>query len=296
MGYLLIVSMVWAFSFGLIKSFLGDLDPNFVACARIVISFLIFLPILRLKKLKPIVAIQLFLIGMIQFGLMYVAYLYSFRYLAAYQVVIYTTFTPIYVTCISDLLDRRFHPRLLLTSSMAIVGTYIIVHKEMHRFEIQTGFLLLQVSNLCFAAGQVFYRRLMNRHRDLKDAHVFGLLYFGAFLVTIVPVAVTTSWPDLSLDGNQVLALLYLGILASGICFFLWNLGARRTNTGALAIFNNLKIPLAVTCSLLVFGEEAKMVTLLLGGTIIIAALFINEYFVRLPAPKSKAKEKCKQN
>lgn len=286
MVYLLIVSIVWAFSFGLIKEYLAGLDSNFVACARILISFLLFVPFLRLKNLSPLLAIQLLLIGMIQFGLMYVAYLYSFQYLAAYQVVIYTTFTPIYITCISDILDKRFHPRLLLTSSMAIVGTYIIVHKEMHRFEIQTGFLLLQISNLCFAAGQIFYKRLMNRHRELKDVDVFGLLYFGAFLATVVPVAVTTNWSALDLGREQVFSLLYLGVLASGICFFLWNLGARKTNTGALAIFNNLKIPLAVTCSILVFGEEANLRTLALGGTIILSALFINEYFVRLPAQK----------
>ncbi len=286
MAYLLIVSIVWAFSFGLIKEYLTGLDSNLVACARILISFLLFVPFLRLKNLNPLLAIQLMLIGMVQFGLMYVAYLYSFQHLAAYQVVIYTTFTPLYITCISDILDRRFHPRLLLISMMAIVGTYIIVHKEMHRFEIQTGFLLLQISNLCFAAGQIFYKRLMNRHRELKDANVFGLLYFGAFLVTAVPVAVTTNWSEIALGQEQVFSLLYLGILASGICFFLWNLGARKTNTGALAIFNNLKIPLAVTCSLLIFGEAANLKTLILGGAIIVAALSINEYFVRLPAQK----------
>lgn len=286
MLYLLIVSIVWAFSFGLIKEYLTGLDSNFVACTRILISFLLFVPFLRLRSLNPLLAIRLLLIGMIQFGVMYVAYLYSFQYLAAYQVVIYTTFTPLYITCIADILDRRFRPRLLIVAIMAIVGTYIIVHKEMHRFEIQTGFLLLQISNLCFAAGQIFYKRLMNRHLELKDAHVFGLLYFGAFLVTAVPVAVTTNWSEIALGREQIVSLLYLGILASGICFFLWNLGARKTNTGALAIFNNLKIPLAVTCSLFVFGEEANLKTLLLGGTIILAALFINEYFVRLPAQK----------
>lgn len=289
MAYLLIVSVLWAFSFGLIKEYLGGLDSDLVACVRLTISFLVFLPFLRIRRLSPALSIQLLLIGAIQFGVMYVAYLYSYRYLAAYQVVIYTTFTPLYVTCISDLLDRRFRPRLLLTSTLAIVGTYIIVHREMHRFEIQAGFLLLQVSNLCFAAGQVFYKRLMNRHPGLKDASVFGLLFLGAVLVTAVPVAATTEWSQVELGAEQIYTLLYLGVVASGICFFLWNLGARRTNTGALAIFNNIKIPLAVACSLLVFHEEANVVTLAVGGSIILAALLINEYFQRLPDRKATA-------
>ncbi|MFC1851208.1 EamA family transporter [candidate division CSSED10-310 bacterium] len=50
MVYLIIVSLVWAFSFGLIKGNLTDLDSNFVAFARLLISFIIFLPWLRLKR------------------------------------------------------------------------------------------------------------------------------------------------------------------------------------------------------------------------------------------------------
>ena len=47
MGILFIVSLIWAFSFGLIKDRLAGLDANFVAAARLLISLLIFLPFLR---------------------------------------------------------------------------------------------------------------------------------------------------------------------------------------------------------------------------------------------------------
>ena len=43
----------------------------------------------------------------------------------------------------------------------------------------------------------------------------------------------------------QGAVLVYLGIVASGIGFFLWNAGARRSAPGVLAVGNNLKIPLA---------------------------------------------------
>ncbi|MEJ5203017.1 MAG: EamA family transporter, partial [Anaerolineales bacterium] len=71
------------------------------------------------------------------------------------------------------------------------------------------------------------------------------------------------------------------GLVASGIGFFLWNFGARRTNAGALAIFNDLKIPLAVTVSLLVFGEKTNVLNLLTGGALVLAALAINEIAAR---------------
>ena len=64
-----------------------------------------------------------------------------------------------------------------------------------------------------------------------------------------------------------------LGIIASGICFFLWNRGARLVSAGTLAVMNNLKIPLGVAVSLFVFREPANLWTLLVGGLLIGVAL-----------------------
>jgi drug/metabolite transporter (DMT)-like permease len=72
-----------------------------------------------------------------------------------------------------------------------------------------------------------------------------------------------------------------LGAIASGLSFFLWNVGARKVNAGTLAIFNDLKIPLAVVVSILFFGEQANWINLLVGGGIAVAALSLNEWFIR---------------
>jgi drug/metabolite transporter (DMT)-like permease len=77
------------------------------------------------------------------------------------------------------------------------------------------------------------------------------------------------------------------GRFASGICFFLWNMGARKVNAGALAIFNDLKIPLSISVSILVFGEKANLTTLLIGGGIIVLSLVLNEISVKRKAIRS---------
>ena len=78
MFWLVIVSVIWAFSFGLIKGQLTGLDSNFVAWARLLISMVVFLPFLRLDKLTRKTVWQLFITGMLQYGLMYAAYIYSY--------------------------------------------------------------------------------------------------------------------------------------------------------------------------------------------------------------------------
>jgi len=64
--------------------------------------------------------------------------------------------------------------------------------------------------------------------------------------------------------------------------------GARKVNTGTLAIFNDLKIPLAVAVSLIFFGEKANVWNLIFGGVLVIGALWLNEWGAR----RINAKEK----
>lgn len=111
----------------------------------------------------------------------------------------------------------------------------------------------------------------------MKDAETFGVLYLGAAAITALATLIFTPLSSLLLTAKQLWTLVYLGVFASGICFFLWNLGARKVNAGALAIFNDLKIPLAVTISLLIFHEKTNIPNLLIGGGIVLLSLFFNE-------------------
>jgi drug/metabolite transporter (DMT)-like permease len=76
----------------------------------------------------------------------------------------------------------------------------------------------------------------------------------------------------LSLDPTAARALLYLGLLPSGVAFWLWNRGAVRTRAGVLAAANNLKIPLGIAASWLVFGEAADVPRVLIGLVIVLVA------------------------
>jgi drug/metabolite transporter (DMT)-like permease len=128
----------------------------------------------------------------------------------------------------------------------------------------------------------------------VKDFEVFGILYFGAAILTAISTLVFVPISSITLTAKQAWTLLYLGAIASGVSFFLWNLGARKVNAGALALFNDLKIPLAVFVSLVVFGENTNIPRLLLGGGIMIAALIINEWEVNRHKVQAEVKAPLK--
>ncbi len=282
MLYLFFVSLLWAFSFGLIKGGLTGLPSSSVAFVRLFIAFAVFVPFLRFRDLRPGDAAKLLLTGAVQYGLMYVTYIQAFQHLQAYEVALFTVFTPIYVTIINDLFVKRLCPTSMSAVILAVAGGIIIKYQELGSSELLRGFLLMQGANLCFAFGQIFYRRTMaNLPNKPTDLQVFGLLYLGAAL-TAALATLGSDWSTFEITLKQAGILLYLGIVASGLGFFLWNIGARRVSAGALAVFNNLKIPLGILVSVLVFGETTDWVRLLIGGALMALALFIN---ARKPLP-----------
>ena len=286
MLYLLIVSLIWAFSFGLIKNTLAGVDANLIAVVRLWIAALVFLPFLRLRGVPRRMSLRLAAAGAFQFGLMYLAYNYSFQYLKAYEVALFTIFTPIYVTLIDDALRRRLNSLHLATAVLAVIGTAIVKQGSLTDSGVIGGFLLVQISNLCFAFGQVYYVHVFKDTPQIGNRQIFALLYLGGALVASLSAAVFTPWAQVSITLTQGLTLLYLGSVASGVSFFLWNIGARRVDAGTLAIFNDLKIPLAVVVSLVFFGEQASLPNLLIGGLIVAAALVVNQFALRWFVPR----------
>ena len=277
MSLLLIVSVLWALSFGLTAQ-VSDLGAPFVSLARTVLAALVFLPFLNLKDLGPKRVALFAAIGALQFGLMYLLYVAAFAWLRPSEVALFTIFTPLFVTLVDDLLEGRMSWLVLVTAALAVLGTGICVWSGLGRGGLFRGFLLMQAANLCFALGQVLYRRSAPA-TGKRDRDLMGLLYLGAALVVAVLAGPFIAWPGVfAMSARQLMVLLYLGVVASGLGFFLFNAGARRADIGTLAIFNNLKIPLAILAAGLVFGEPVAWLQLAAGGAVIAAALALNNH------------------
>ncbi len=277
MAFLLTASLIWAFSFGLIKTQLAGVDPFLVAVLRLGLALLVFAPFVRLRGLRPKLCWQLAACGAVQYGLMYAAYLAAFRTLSGSQIALLTTLTPIYVALLADAWEGRWHGRYVAAALVSVAaGALVVLGNGVPRAAL-SGFLLVQASNVTFAVGQVWYRRLLPPTSGKADRDVFALLYLGGVLAAAGAVLAAGSWRfgQWALTARQWWVVLYLGLLPSGLCFFLWNAGARRVNTGLLAVLNNAKMPLAVAVSLLFFESAptaAGLARLAGAGALILGA------------------------
>ena len=278
MFWLLAASLLWAFSFGLIKRFLPALDPWAVAAVRLTLATLAFSPWLVRRPPARRLRWPALGLGALQFGLMYVCYIASFGYLAAWQVALWTVLTPILVVLLDGIHRRRTSWRTFLAALLAVAGA-LLAQGQIPRGESLTGVLLVQGSNLCFAAGQLGYRRLATAAGVAgpgaggREVGLMGWMYLGGALL-VLPGALAMNGPAASLlTADTTPVLLYLGLVPTALGFWLWNKGAARTSPGSLAVANNLKVPLAVLVSWLVVSEAAPYLRAAAGLVVMVGAV-----------------------
>ncbi|MDF7667694.1 DMT family transporter [Orbaceae bacterium ESL0727] len=278
MLYLSIVTIIWSFSFSFIAVYLsGQVDTWFAVVSRILLAFLTFVPFLRFKNISLKQMLLLMGVGACQLGIMYFFYYNSFLYISVPEVLLFTIFTPIYVTLIYDMLQG--HPlriSYLLTAIIAVIGTAIIRYDHISG-DFLIGFLLVQGANIVFSLGQVGYKRIMELY-PMPQYQAFAWVYLGAVIVALIGWFLFGNPQKLPTTTTQWVVIVWLGVIASGLCYFLWNYGATKVDSGTLAIMNNVVIPCGILVNVLIWHQSIAWGRFLLGSAVIVLSLVLHHY------------------
>ncbi|GAB2874355.1 DMT family transporter [Microbulbifer echini] len=276
MPLLIIVTLLWAFSFSLIGVYLaGQVDSYFSAMTRVLLAALVFLPLLQWRRCSARNAVTLMAIGGLQLGAMYLFYYQSFLLLSVPEVLLFTIFTPLYIALLYDLIERRLSLWNLAIALLAVFGAAII-RWDSPSGDYWAGFAVVQGANLCFAAGQVAYRQFMRQGQSLPPRQTFGWFFLGAALVSVIAWLILGR-PQYPQSATQWTVLLWLGLVASGLGYFLWNKGAIQVSAATLAAMNNALVPVGLLVNLLIWNRDADIPRLALGGCAIAVAVILNE-------------------
>ena len=279
MYYLIFVTIVWSFSFSFIAVYLsGQVDTWFAVVMRVLLAFITFIPFLRFKNVSVKQMLLLMGVGACQLGIMYFFYYNSFQYISVPEVLLFTISTPIYVTIIYDLLQgHRLRLNYLLTAIIAVIGAAIIRYDHISR-DFIIGFLLIQGANIVFALGQVGYKRIMELY-PLPQHQAFAWVYLGAIVVATIGWLLFGNTDKLPTTQLQWGIIIWLGVIASGLCYFLWNLGATKVDSGTLAIMNNLVIPTGILVNVIIWHQSIDWGRFSVGSAVIVFALILHHKF-----------------
>lgn len=281
MGYLIATTLIWAFSFSLIGNYIsGVVDNYFAILVRFALALLVFLPFMKFKGVNIKLAGKIAGIGSLQIGVMYLFYYNSFLYLSVAEVALFTIFTPFYVSLFYDIVARRFRALYLISVAIGVYGAFVIRYHGIDQ-NFLNGFLLIQGANIVFALGQSLFKIVAEKDSQATQKKYFGYFYVGGICVAIIAFGFWGNFDKLPTTSFQWGILIYLGVVASALGYFLWNVGAYKVDNGILAIMNNAVIPAAIIVNIIFWGKGTDFARLTLGTAIIFIALFIHYKIIK---------------
>lgn len=296
MVWLLAASLVWGLSFGLIKGLIDDVDPFFLGLVRTAAASLFFLPWLirdaLYKKIDKRSALQAAACGFIQIGLMYGPYLASFRYLKSHEVALFTMTTPLIMSVFLIFgfgqLNGKAMFRLSGATMLATIGGVTVAWNGVAwngvvSQELLIGIGLVQLSNALFALGLLMWMHFFGE-KTQRVSYLMCPYFVGAFLASVI-LTVFLGKFSFEYTRNQWLVFLWLGVVASGLGFYLWNRGALQVSRPLLAVANNIKLPIAIFISVSLYGEAANYYRLATGIFMLLLAIRLVADLPRTKSP-----------
>jgi drug/metabolite transporter (DMT)-like permease len=161
--------------------------------------------------------------------------------------------------------------RLIGAAVVAVIGGIICAWKSAESSQSLFGILLVQISNVFFAAGTLIWKRTNADSGSKTTALMFPYFVGASTFSGLAALAMQAHLQDLT--NQQILVILWLAVVASGLGFSFWNHGAGVVSPNRLTVANNLKLPIAIVISLTIFSETANLVTLCVGISLITLAL-----------------------
>lgn len=273
---LLLPMVVWGSAFAVTKVLIDLWPPFTVALARVGIGTLVLLPlaISRHQRGTHLPWVTIWCMGLLGVTLYYLTFNLSMVYISASQGALVQASIPAMTALVAVVWLRERATALRWLGIALSVAGVLIVFSGNGSAAGQSSLLgnsLMFASVVCWALYTALAKRAANFEPLVITVSVMGtgtllLLPFSAYEIMsgeLQPLPVT-GW----------LGLVYLGGVASGLAYALYNASLRHLDASAVGVYTNL-IPIVGVLTGIVFLGEPLSLRAILGGAIVMLGVWI---------------------
>jgi drug/metabolite transporter (DMT)-like permease len=273
---LLLPMVVWGSAFAVTKVLIDLWPPFTVALARVGIGTLVLLPlaISRHQRGTHLPWGTIWCMGLLGVTLYYLTFNLSMVYISASQGALVQASIPAMTALVAVVWLRERATALRWLGIALSVAGVLIVFSGNGSAAGQSSLLgnsLMFASVVCWALYTALAKRAANFEPLVITVSVMGtgtllLLPFSAYEIMsgdLQPLPVT-GW----------LGLVYLGGVASGLAYALYNASLRHLDASAVGVYTNL-IPIVGVLTGIVFLGEPLSLRAILGGAIVMLGVWI---------------------
>lgn len=283
---LLFVMTLWGSTFVVTKSAIAELPPLTLAFARVAIGALVLLPFAWLRHRRSAETAlpwrALAILGFVGVALYYVLFNLSMKYTSATQGALVQSCIPAMTALIAVLwFGERASRTRIVGIALSISGVLIVFSgapeqsgQADHAGAAGTallGNLLMFATVIAWGLYTSLAKRVAAFDPVVTTACITGI---GALL--LLPAALFelagSGLPQLSINGW--LSVLYLGVLASGAAYMLYNDALRHMDASEVGVYTNL-IPVVGVITGLVVLHDPLTIRAVAGGIVVMAGVWI---------------------
>lgn len=274
----LIANILWGTSFLASKYTLQTWGPFTASALRFVLALPIMaaaLPRLgfKLRLPKRDELSGLVLVGLTGFGLLYPLQLSGLTKISSGLSAAIMLTSPLFVILFGHLLLKEaISLRKIVALGLGLLGGLILLNIFDSSISI-TGESFLSGVGLTFGASISLALSAIATKKIAHKIDAANLTFWSIAigLVVLIPLAVFES-AKTGINAptmQSLLSLIYLALICSALCFFIWNRAIARSTPKELATTMHVKTPTAVLLGVAVAGE--LLTTQLIVGTLVVA-------------------------
>lgn len=234
----LFTMFVWSTTFVVSKLLMNFMSPYQLMLIRFCISYgVLFLMHPKFYKIDIKSEIKFLIMGLFGSTLYYVGEYSALTFTSSANVSIIIAAAPILTAIVAHIFtrDEKISKGIILGFLVAFVGVVFVVFNGSVVLQLNPkGDVLALLSALSWAVYSVLQKDFLKR----MNLFYFNrkVMFYGALSVLPIVLAKGEPWQfEQIVTVPSVLSLLYLGILASGICYVMWSkafatLGTVTTN------------------------------------------------------------------
>lgn len=184
--------------------------------------------------------------------------------------------TPVITALVQYLVDRKERPgrRLIIGSLIALLGVAFVVFNGSFVLQLSPlGDLLTLIAALMWAFYCIIFRKLGNRYPTVFITR--KVFFYG--VITVLPALLFKSIslePEVLTRPIVIMNLLFLGVIASMLCYIMWNLAVRRIGTMHTANYLYITPLVTLLTSAIIIDEPITWIAIV-GCVLILGGVYI---------------------
>ena len=280
-----ISNIIWGTTFYASAVTLQYMEPFTLMFFRFSIaSILIFLyiKILKIKIIFPKFSsdlIILVLYSLFGFVFLYSFQLYGLKYISSGLSASIMLLSPFILVIINSLMTLSINYKNFIGVMFSIIGAWFLVYSkvnsvELNDFDENLGILLTFIS-ACFLAISIYTSEKLIKNYDPISFNFWSILISLPFILICATYEISKDSEAFIFDYKTLSLVVYLGLVCTGIAFFLWNKALEYSNSSLIVSTMHLKTPVAIFIGVY-FGHELINQNIVLGILLISIGLAVS--------------------